>query len=104
MKKQILTKAAKNVVEVIEIIISFFQHSLVPNSFAYLFVGLCHCAGAGRGWMKRNKRLVDQQAGVQWCASVGSKLQTNDSLAAVGVNNISKELHPHDGKGVVEDD
>lgn len=27
-----------------------------------------------------------------------------NSLAAVGVNHICKELHAHDGKGVVEDD
>lgn len=27
-----------------------------------------------------------------------------DSLAAVRVNYFSEELHPHDGKGVVEDD
>ena len=27
-----------------------------------------------------------------------------DSLAAVRVNYISEELHPHNGKGVVEDD
>lgn len=33
LKKLILTKAAKNVVEVIEVIIPFFQHSFVPNSF-----------------------------------------------------------------------
>lgn len=31
-------------------------------------------------------------------------MQIKDSLAAVGENNISKELHPHNGKGVVEDD
>lgn len=63
-KKKILTKAAKDVVEVIEIIIPFFQHGFVPNSFIYLFVGLCYCAGAGRGQMKWNKHQLDQQAGV----------------------------------------
>lgn len=65
MKKLILTKAAKNVVEVIEIIIAFFQHSFVPNSFVYLFVGLCHCAGAEREQMKWNK---DYLSGVHQCA------------------------------------
>lgn len=32
------------------------------------------------------------------------KMQISGSLAAVGINNISKELHPNNGKGVVEDD
>lgn len=48
----ILTKAAENVVEVIEIIIAFFQHGFVPNSFVDLLVGLCYCAGAVRGQTK----------------------------------------------------
>ena len=29
---------------------------------------------------------------------------SEDSLAAVGVDNVSEELHAHDGEGVVEDD
>lgn len=62
----ILTKAAKNVVEVIEIIIAFFQHSFVPNNFAGLFVGLCYCAGAVRRQMKWNKHHVSQEASVKW--------------------------------------
>lgn len=32
------------------------------------------------------------------------KLQIIGSLAAVGINDISKELHSNDSKGVVEDD
>lgn len=62
----ILTKAAKNVVEVIEIIIAFFQHSFVPNSFFDLFVGLCYCAGAVRRQMKWNQYHVSQEARVKW--------------------------------------
>lgn len=46
-----LTKAAENVVEVIQIIIAFFQHGFVSIGDIDLFVGVCHCAGA-----ERNKR------------------------------------------------
>lgn len=56
----ILTKAAQNVVEVVEIIIAFFQHSFVPNGFANLFVGLCDCAGAVRGQIKWNTQQLVQ--------------------------------------------
>lgn len=41
-----ITKAAENVVEVIEIIVAFFQHGFVAICDIDLSVGVCHCAGA----------------------------------------------------------
>lgn len=40
------TKAAEDVVEVIEIIVAFFQHCSVAIGGVDLSVGVCHCAGA----------------------------------------------------------
>lgn len=40
------TKAAEDVVEVIEIIVAFFQHCFVAVGDVDLSVGVCHCAGA----------------------------------------------------------
>lgn len=55
--KKRITKAAENVVEVIEIIISLFQHCLVANGDVDLSVRVCHCAGAERQ-NRRNKEAV----------------------------------------------
>lgn len=41
-----LTKTAKNVVEVVEIIIAFLQHSFVAIGDVDQSVGVSHCAGA----------------------------------------------------------
>ena len=40
------TKAAENIVEVIEIIVALFQHCFVPICDVDLSVGVCHGAGA----------------------------------------------------------
>lgn len=42
------TKAAENVVEVVEIIIAFLQYSSVAIGDVDLSVGVSHCAGAGK--------------------------------------------------------
>lgn len=39
-----------------------------------------------------------------YAAAMCLKVQIIGSLAAVGINDISKELHSNDSKGVVEDD
>lgn len=40
------TKAAENVVEVIEVIVAFFQYCFIAIGDVDLSVGVCHCAGA----------------------------------------------------------
>lgn len=45
------TKAAEDVVEVVEIVVAFLQHGLVAVGNVYLSVGVCHCAGAEGGYI-----------------------------------------------------
>lgn len=53
LEEEGFTKAAENVVEVIKIIIAFFQHGFVSIGDVDLFVGVCHCAGAERNMEHR---------------------------------------------------
>lgn len=53
MEKNALTKAVQNVVEVVEIVITFFHNSLVANCMIHPAVGICNCACAG--WRNQDK-------------------------------------------------
>lgn len=56
-KQNKLTKAAENVVEIVEIIIAFLQYSSVAIGDVDLSVGVSHCAGAGKNQKKNQNRL-----------------------------------------------
>lgn len=52
----------------------------------------------------RRSKLLPVYPNLPMWTQLKSDCQLLDSLAAVGVNHIGKELHPNNRKGVVEDD
>lgn len=73
--KKRITKAAENVVEVIEIIISLFQHCLVANGDVDLSVRVCHCAGAERQNRRNKGQLLEVNTVHHFVTKAMKKLQ-----------------------------
>lgn len=122
-----LTEAAEDVVEVVEIIIAFLQNCFVAIGDVDQSVGVSHCAGAEKqigewgldkcslcpeGYKKMYKKKNNTV--LITCFTCKKKKKSInvgiyrlclwDLLAAVGVDYVRKELHPHNCEGVVEDD
>lgn len=56
----VLTKAVQDVVKIIEIVIALLHDGPVAHGVVQPAVGVCHCAGTGRGdgWGKVTRQLV----------------------------------------------
>lgn len=55
--KSVLTKAVQNVVEVVEIVITFFHNCFVADCVVHPAVGICNCARAG--WRNQDKESAE---------------------------------------------